>query len=306
MSDPYDNCTEVTDFCTVEATTYGFRPSLGGNIFFAVFFGICMGIQLLQGLKYRSWTYLIAMGVGCLGELVGYIGRIIMNNNPWSDVGFEMQICCLIIAPSFFAAAVYLTLKHLVLVFGPEHSRLQPKWYTWIFIGCDLFSLVLQGAGGGTAASASSQSTQDVGSHLMLAGIVWQVFTLLVFAVLTGSFFSRVYAHRSTQTVAASELLRSMKFQLFIAGLITAYFTILIRCIYRIAELAGGWGNSIMQNEGEFIGLEGVVIVIAVACQTAFHPGYCFPQMYNRKDVNGHGLVGEKDISDPEISMQRA
>lgn len=133
-----------------------------------------------------------------------------------------------------------------------------PKWYTWIFIGCDLFSLILQGAGGGVAASAESQSTQDVGSNLMLAGIVWQVFTLIVFAALAGDFILRANRARSNLTVAASELLRSTKFQLFFGGLVTAYVTILVRCVYRIAELAGGWKNDIMQNEAEFTVLEGV------------------------------------------------
>lgn len=188
-----------------------------------------------------------------------------------------MQICCLIIAPvsrypsflvlrpfadtfsqAFFSAAIYLTLKHIVLTFGSGYSRLPPRWYTWIFIGCDLLSLILQGAGGGTAASANTQSTQDIGSNLMLVGIVWQVVTLLVFAALAGDFFLRAYRNRSNQTVTATEIGQTTKFMLFFIGLLVAYLTIETRCIYRIAELAGGWQNDIMQNETEFIILEGV------------------------------------------------
>ncbi|KAL8723978.1 MAG: hypothetical protein Q9166_008199 [cf. Caloplaca sp. 2 TL-2023] len=306
MSGPYDNCKDVTDFCVVSQTIYGYRPNLGATSFFIAIFAACMGIQLLQGIRWRTWWYMAAMTVGCLGEVVGYAGRVLLNKNPWDEIGFQMQICCLIIAPSFFAAAVYLTLKHVVLTFGPEHSRLVPKWYTWIFIGCDLFSLVLQGAGGGLAASADSQSTQDAGSNLMLAGIVWQVFTLVVFAALAGDFVLRVSRARSNLTLTASELLKSTKFKLFSAGLVTAYLTILVRCIYRIAELAGGWSNDIMQNEAEFIVLEGVVIVIAVLCQTAFHPGYCFPQMQLQNKSAPNGVMGGKDISDTEMSLQSA
>lgn len=92
----------------------------------------------------------------------------------------------------------------------------------------------------------------------MLAGIVWQVVTLIVFAALAGDFVLRVSRARSSLTLAASDLLKDMKFRLFVVGLVTAYLTITIRCIYRIAELAGGWGNDIMQNEAEFIVLEGV------------------------------------------------
>ncbi|KAI4170910.1 MAG: hypothetical protein LQ343_004674 [Gyalolechia ehrenbergii] len=300
MADKYDDCTAVTEFCVIDATIYGYRPDLAANIFFLVIFGILGGIQMLQGLRWRTWTFMIAMVLGCLTEVIGYIGRILLNDNPWSGVGFNIQICCIIIAPAFFSAAIYLTLKHLALTLGSQYSLLQPKWYTWIFIGCDLLSLILQGAGGGTAASASSQSTQDVGSNLMITGIVWQVVTLLVFAVLAGDFFLRLYRNRSNLTHSASEILRTTKFMLFLAGLTLAYLGIEIRCIYRIAELAGGWKNDIMQNETEFIVLEGVMIVIAALAVTAFHPGYCFPQMSQRKRVGPNGIMGEKEVSEHE------
>lgn len=92
----------------------------------------------------------------------------------------------------------------------------------------------------------------------MITGIVWQVVTLLVFAALAADFFFRAYRDGSNQTALAMEIRRSSKFMLFLAALVIAYVGIAIRCIYRIAELAGGWGNEIMQNEAEFIVLEGV------------------------------------------------
>ena len=67
-----------------------------------------------------------------------------------------IQICCLIISPAFVAAGIYLTLKHIVLTFGTAWSRLRPVLYTYIFIGCDLLSLGLQGAGKMMRASAYS------------------------------------------------------------------------------------------------------------------------------------------------------
>ncbi|KAL8677732.1 MAG: hypothetical protein Q9186_005867 [Xanthomendoza sp. 1 TL-2023] len=255
----YDECLDVTDFCVVSETIYGYRPNLGASGFFIAAFAACLAIQFFQGIKWRTWFYMGAMTIGCLGE---------------------------------------------VIAFGPEHSRLVPKWYTWIFIGCDLFSLILQGVGGGIASSAESESASDAGSNIMLAGIVWQVITLIVFAALAADFTLRVTRARSNLTLAASELLQSTKFRLFGAGLVTAYLTILIRCVYRIAELAGGWKNDIMRNEAEFIVLEGVVIVIAVFCLTAFHPGYCFPPMQKRNKVAPNGIMGDKDISDPEMAKQ--
>jgi len=74
------------------------------------------------------------------------------------------------------AAGIYLTLKHVVIQFGEEWSRVRPNWYTYIFIACDISSLVMQSAGGALAATADpGESIGDVGTDLMIAGIIWQV-----------------------------------------------------------------------------------------------------------------------------------
>jgi hypothetical protein len=117
--------------------------------------------------------------------VVGYAGRVILYNNPFDETGFQMQICCLIISPAFVSAGLYLTLKHIVINFGESWSRLPPAWYTRIFITGDILSLVLQGAGGGIAATADDGSDlQDIGSNLMVAGVVLQVVVLSCFGAL--------------------------------------------------------------------------------------------------------------------------
>ena len=108
-------------------------------------------------------------------SLVGYIGRIIMHNNPWSGAGFKTQICCLVLAPSFLAAGIYVTLKHLVIYCGPENSRLKPRLYPWVFIGCDFGSIVLQAIGGGVASAAGDHGSKPgllkSGNGLIVAGV---------------------------------------------------------------------------------------------------------------------------------------
>ena len=120
---------------------------------------------------------MIGVGLGCLGECLGYVGRIMMHSNPYSQGAFSLQIVLLIFSPAFLAAGIYLTLKHIVISFGPEWSRLKPNWYTYIFIACDITSLVLQSAGGALAATAedNDQKTLDAGTDIMIAGIIWQV-----------------------------------------------------------------------------------------------------------------------------------
>lgn len=145
----YQSCTEVTASCPVEATTYGYYPNLAGNTLFAVIFGLCGLLQLVFGIRYRTYTWMIGVTAGCLLEMAGYIGRIEMHSNPWSSSAFKLQVVALILSPSFIAAGIDLTMKHVALTFGTELSRIKPSLYTWVFIGVDIFAIVVQAAGGG-------------------------------------------------------------------------------------------------------------------------------------------------------------
>jgi hypothetical protein len=87
---PNANCT--LSVCNVTTSVYKYRPSLAANIVFIVLFGISLIGQIVQGFKWRSWTFLIAMFLGCVTEMVGYGGRVMLWSNPFSFVGFLMQI----------------------------------------------------------------------------------------------------------------------------------------------------------------------------------------------------------------------
>jgi preprotein translocase subunit SecG len=222
------------------------------------------------------------MCLGSLAETIGYAGRVMLNDNPYGSVGFQIQICCLIIAPAFFAAGIYLTLKHFVIMFGEGWSRLRPAWYTYIFIAGDIFSLVLQGAGGGIAATADSGSSMlDVGTNLMITGVIFQVVILFVFACLVVEYAIRTNRRTDQLSAEALALFHNTKFRLFVGSMFVAYLGIFTRCVYRIPELTGGWRSELMRNEAEFIALEGVMITLSVLVMTVFHPGFCFPALGN-------------------------
>jgi hypothetical protein len=165
----------------------------------------------------------------------GYIGRLLLNKNPYSTAGFEMQICTLGLGPAFWSAGIYLTLKHEVTILGREYSLIRPEWYPYIFITCDLISLSLQGGGGGIAATAGHDlDMQSVGTNIMMAGIVWQVVTLTTFAVVSVHFFMRIRrVPHAKLTVQAQELWESNKFRLFCWGVAIAFIATYARCVYR-------------------------------------------------------------------------
>jgi hypothetical protein len=241
----------------------------------------------------------IALCFGCIGEAIGYAGRVMLNNDVFDEDAFTIQIVCLIISPAFVSAGIYLTLKHFVIGFGQGWSRLPPVWYTRIFIAGDILSLVLQGAGGGLASSADPNSTlQDAGTNLMIAGVVIQVVVLAFFGYFLAEYTLRTYRRRDQLSEGARALFQKTSFRCFISAIIIAFGGIFIRCVYRIPELTGGWRSEIMRNEIEFIILEGVMIVISVGVLTVFHPGYCFPALGNTIGKNKKKAQREKSIED--------
>lgn len=233
MSSAY--CTSVTPECPVEATTYGYYPALGTNSTLLAVFAVLLVSQLVMGYLTKVYAYSLTIAAGCLLETLGYAGRLIMNKNPWNQTGLRMQIVCLIIGPSFIAAGIYLTLKHFIRLNGPEFSRLKPQWYTWIFIGCDIGSILLQAAGGGLAGAAGDDmDMMGIGNNIIIAGIAFQVATMTTCGILTADYSIRRYRHRkthpeATKTTGAS----SKKAMIFQASVVFAYVTVLIRCIYR-------------------------------------------------------------------------
>lgn len=245
---------------TIEGTIYGYRPSLAWNAFFLAIFAASTIVHAAQGIRYKTWSFLIAMTIGGMCEAIGKGGRIMMNDNPYSDPGFKLQIVLLTFAPAFLAAGIYLQLKHLIITFGASWSFLRPAWYTYLFISCDILSIALQGGGGGIAASVEpTESLFDVGNNLTIAGLVFQVVTLVVFGILSCEYLTRtILRHKHELNPATEGLRRSWVFKGFLIAIALAYVTILIRCCYRVAELAGGWSrdNHVLREESLYLGLD--------------------------------------------------
>jgi len=231
-------CTEVTPECPVSATTYGYAPELGSNIFLLVVFGVCTIAQLVLGLKYKLRAFTFAVTVGCLGETVGYAGRIMLHYNAWSDTGFKTEIVCLVLSPSFLAAGIYLTLKHLVIYFGAEKSRIRPGLYTAVFISCDVASILMQAAGGGVAAS-NEVNLVNIGDHIIVAGISFQVFTMFICLCLAADFGWQVLKHHKNRAVTGAEIAEAREmphsFRYYAICSAVAFVLIFIRCVYRYA-----------------------------------------------------------------------
>lgn len=122
--------------------------------------------------------------------MAGYIGRTLSNGDYTVLDWFLLQIICLTIAPAFIMGGIYYILAKFIMIYGTKFAIMKPMWYSYIFIVCDVISLVIQAAGGGLAAtSLTANESTESGTHVMVAGLAFQVFSMSIYIFLYLHFF---------------------------------------------------------------------------------------------------------------------
>ncbi|KAK5717728.1 parasitic phase-specific protein psp-1 [Elasticomyces elasticus] len=228
--------------------------------------------------------------------MIGYGGRILMYQDPWDFNGFILQIVCITIAPVFLTAAIYLQLYKSVFKLSPSSALFKPALYYQIFIPCDVVSLVLQAAGGAMSAQSGDgdSKTLKYGVDIGLAGLSFQVICLFAFIVLCAHFAWSYWRDIKAGKASAASL--DGRFKIFLAFLTLSTITIFIRCAYRIYELSDGYGGEAIHDQPTFIGLESVMIIIAIFSLNIGHPGLVFdPRRSNAASSAKSGQEAEKD-----------
>ena len=147
---------------------------------------------------------------------------------------------------------------------GPFSSPIKPKMYLWIFCTCDVLSLVIQAVGGGLASQASSEVNGDTkpGTDTMVAGIVFQLASITIFAYLLLVFLKRV-----RQQVLSRDL------KLMVAAACFSVVMIYARSVYRTVELLQGWSGFLITHQIYFVVLDGSLMVAAVGIFNILNPG---------------------------------
>ncbi|KYK58886.1 hypothetical protein DCS_00013 [Drechmeria coniospora] len=184
---------------------------------------------------------------------------------------------CITLAPVFFCAAIYILLSQLIHAIDESISRFDPKFIYWVFIPCDVVSLVLQAVGGSLSCVAETTDEIQVGVNISLAGLVFQVFTLALFCILFADYLTACWRHADARRKLTSRLV------VFLALLFTAILLILLRCAYRIVELHEGYFSDMFRDEIFFIALESGVICVTVLVLNIGHPGLVL--IHNSKQV---------------------
>lgn len=129
----------------------------------------------------------------------------------------------------------------------------------------------------------------------MIAGLSFQVITLVVFIAASLDFAYRTWSRQRALGSGAFDqdptmvaLRSSTLFKCFIGALSLATICILWRSAFRVAELSEGWTGPIMGDQYMFVGFEGVLIIAAVGILNIFHPAVCIGPLFD----GAGGLTG--------------
>lgn len=244
---------------------YGYVPSFALAIAAAVLFTLSLFIHVFQIVRYRTW-YFTTIPIALLLEITGYACRSLSAHvNPYNVIYFVLQYFFIVTAPVFLSASIYAVLSVLINRIGMEYSPLKPKAVLWIFITSDVATTIMQICGAALIGSAqSNRKDPNTGNNILLAGLAIQVFDFFIFLILTGMFL-----YKARVAIAS----RKRNFQVFLLAFIIATLLVYLRTCFRLAETAQGVKSFLFGNEGFFIGLEFVPILLSVLVFNAWHPG---------------------------------
>ncbi|KAB8220790.1 RTA1 like protein-domain-containing protein [Aspergillus novoparasiticus] len=246
---------------------YGYQPSLAAGVFFSILFSILMILHVVHCIRRKTWWCMV-FAIGCLVEVLGWAARTWSAKCPYTKSAFLMQLATLVIGQNncdMLRTGIYLLLGYIIRIFGRKSSYFRSDCYFWFFTVCDLISLAVQAVGGALASAAlSAHRDMSNGTHIMIAGIAFQMASTIAFATcMVDCVLRTIYPRQGTIPKGVSCLF---------AAMVLSVLCICTRSIYRLAELSQGWTGYLITHEKYFIILDAVMMAIAVGVFVIFHP----------------------------------
>ncbi|KAJ8489801.1 hypothetical protein ONZ51_g2712 [Trametes cubensis] len=263
---------------------YGYTPTRSVCYIFVILYAASTLLHIWQSTRSKAWWLLPTVVLAGIAEVIGWAARAKSSYEPDARMPYIIQTSILVLAPTPFVAALFIGFGRISERLGSEYSRLRPKLYSRIFLTGDLLSLLIQGGGGGIAASAlNDQSKVNLGSRVILVGLIVQIFSMTVFCYMMAEYAFRRFTDRpfrkpdmasyaeTAVPMSARTMDRSMK--LLITGICVSTALIYIRSIYRIIEFSDGYNGKIAHTQVLFNVFDGMMVTLAMYTLNAMHPG---------------------------------
>ncbi|KAK9824890.1 hypothetical protein WJX74_003585 [Apatococcus lobatus] len=243
---------------------YGYRPSISLGIVGSIFFG-AYGIASLCALIRPRRAGAILLLIGVLFEVVGYICRCLSSQvDPYFLAYFVCQYFFIVVAPVFFAAAIYLDLSRLIAgITGNNKPPVSPRLILAIFVTFDVITTIVQIAGAASIGSAESNNKNPApATDILIVGLAVQTAAFLVFLVIFLVVIARLQLRMRSLPAGAYAALADAHWQF--ALLFCSAVLVQLRTAFRLAESSQGVGGYLSSHTVYFGCLEFLPIVLAV------------------------------------------
>ncbi|KAJ5147033.1 uncharacterized protein N7443_001370 [Penicillium atrosanguineum] len=255
---------------------YGYKPSIAAGVIFIILFALTTVYHTYQLTKARCW-YFIPFVVGGIFQIIGYICKCLGHNNLASVALYAMQSVLILLAPPLYAASVYMVLGRLVTYLNAENLSMVPvKWMTKIFVAGDVFSFMLQSAGGGLMAG-SSTSMRTTGSNVVIGGLVVQLLFFGFFVIVAAIFHYRIEKSPTIKSTNERQTSRGQgwrqrSWMTVLMALYVVSALILIRSIFRLIEYKYGFDGYLMTHEVFGYIFDALLMLVAMVVMNVYHP----------------------------------
>ncbi|SCW00326.1 LAFE_0C01706g1_1 [Lachancea fermentati] len=208
-------------------------------------------------LKISSTTLVfIPFLIGCIMEIIGYIGRALSSSNPQATGPYIIQSILLLIAPALYAATIYMIFGRMLQVLRCQSLMIiSSRFGTSFFVFGDVVSFFMQAAGGGLMSQDGSRKT---GSNVITGGLVVQVVFFAFFIINELRFAWRV------RSVCPFYQYISKRWQFLNFTLLISSVLIMVRSIVRLVEFAQGSDGFIISHEYFIYVFDAIPILLVV------------------------------------------
>lgn len=194
---------------------------------------------------------------------------------------YIIQSVFILIAPTLFAAAVYMVLARIILSVQAERlSPIRIDRITTVFVSCDIVTFLVQGGGAGMMAQSS---LTKIGQYIVLAGLILQIITFVLFLVTSFTFKSRMDRDHTLLSVSADVPWKKHLFSLYAVSAM-----ILLRSIFRVVEYGLGNNGYLLSNEWPNYVLDALPMLVAMVLFAIWHPSELQPFLLRTKTNSSH------------------
>ncbi|KAK2052876.1 hypothetical protein LY76DRAFT_525807 [Colletotrichum caudatum] len=260
------------DLCPYPGGYTHYSPSVIGSAIFLVAFALLVPLTLYQGFRLKTPLFALILAAGLLLEILGFAGRVRLQDNAASSASFFLWLLGTILGPTLMAAAICQILPHVIALYGLGIGFKRPR----IAVLLLTFALVLVCAleiAGAVSAVFGIGGVQT--SSILLAALGVQILALLLFVGLFFWFTQKIPDPKHVAVYQAPRFKRFIKMIPIVSVALIGY------TICRLVEFWNGLDSPLQRSEAASLVIGGALPLLVSAMLCVYHPGAAFGRAWN-------------------------